>query len=377
MFLAVAGLATFGASCSSDDNKSEDPKLTLKADKTEIKVDESVTFTVESNGKAEKAAELYKDGAKITNPYKFTEEGEFSIVAKKKGAVDSNTVKIKVTKNDTPIEKRTLVLSVTNGEVNVGDNVNFTVKDDKGATVAGFQIKKEDGTVVANPWKADAAGTFKFTATKADYNDSNVVSVVVIEAPVVEENFVKVGNDVQSITVAQMTVNAQNINGQWAIYEYENEEDPTAAPYAIFTVKLGSVDERGENWVYQNNSLLVVEQTDPQYYLFPGSSENNVLFGSSRMIHFTGSEPVVIPFAFGDLTNMQFTRIEQGQTAETKLVYAIGNDQAEVDFNGSLGTSIGVVAVDANGNPVPAAIAKDGSKVSSITIPISQLVRKK
>ncbi|MBB1150030.1 hypothetical protein H4K35_07770 [Myroides sp. NP-2] len=210
MFLAVAGLATFGASCSSDDNKSEDPKLTLKADKTEIKVDESVTFTVESNGKAEKAAELYKDGTKITNPYKFTEEGEFSIVAKKKGAVDSNTVKIKVTKNDTPIEKRTLVLSVTNNEVNVGDNVNFTVKDDKGATVAGFQIKKEDGTVVANPWKADAAGTFKFTATKADYNDSNVVSVVVneVEIPEVGENQIVLGGVSYDLDYSQMTIDA-------------------------------------------------------------------------------------------------------------------------------------------------------------------------
>lgn len=381
MFLAVAGLATFGASCSSDDNKNDDPKqkdLVLSG-KTDVKEGDAVTFTVKVGDKAEAGTDLYVAGEKVSNPYTFTKKGEFKVQAKKNGFNDSNVLTVKVSDKDVVgPDPKTLVLSVVGGnEVMVGQDVVFLVKDNEGATVTGATIKKANATV-ANPWTATEAGTFKFVASKDGYENSNEISVVVKEAPVVEENFVKIGNDAQSITVAQMSVNAQNINGQWAIYEYENEEDPTAAPYAIFNVRLGSVDAAGENWIYQNNNLLVVEQTDPEYYLFPGSSENNVLFGSSRMINFTNPQnPVVIQFAFADLTNMRFTRIEQGQSAETKLVYAIGNNEAEVDFNGSLGTTIGVIPVDANGNPVATARSNDGRKVSSITIPVSQLVRKK
>lgn len=183
MFLAVAGLATFGASCSSDDNKSEDPKLALKADKTDIKVDETVTFTVESNGKAETAADLYKDGTKISNPYKFTEEGEFSIVAKKKGAVDSNAVKIKVTKDGTPGNEKTLKLVADKPAANVGEVVTFTVTDGTGAVVEDAKIKQGNVAVTGNTWTATAAGTFKFTASKEGYTTSNEAQVVVTEAP--------------------------------------------------------------------------------------------------------------------------------------------------------------------------------------------------
>lgn len=183
MFLAVAGLATFGASCSSDDNKSEDPKLGLKADKTDIKVDETVTFTVESNGKAETAADLYKDGTKISNPYKFTEEGEFSIVAKKKGAVDSNAVKIKVTKDGTPGNEKTLKLVADKPAANVGEVVTFTVTDGTGAVVEDAKIKQGNVAVTGNTWTATAAGTFKFTASKEGYTTSNEAQVIVTEAP--------------------------------------------------------------------------------------------------------------------------------------------------------------------------------------------------
>ncbi|MBB1138660.1 carboxypeptidase-like regulatory domain-containing protein [Myroides sp. WP-1] len=178
MFLAVAGLATFGASCSSSDDNGggKDPQLTLKADKTSIKVDETVKFTVEVAGKAETGAELYKDGTKISNPYKFTEEGEFNIVAKKKGSLDSQAVKITVTKGGT--ENKKMTFTASSNEVGVGENVTFTIKDAEGNNIDGAKITLA-GTEVSNPWKATAVGSFEFTAAKEGFDPAKVTVKVV------------------------------------------------------------------------------------------------------------------------------------------------------------------------------------------------------
>ena len=185
MFLAVAGLATFGASCGSDDSKSEggdDGKLSLTASKTSVEVDEAVTFTVKLDGKAETGAELYIGSTKIASPYTFKEEGVFEVVAKKKGATDSPAVKITVAKKGEG--KKTLVLSASKSAVNVGEEVKFTVKDDKGAVVEGAKIKQVGGADLAgDTWTATAAGTVKFVASKDNYDGSNEVSVTVTAPP--------------------------------------------------------------------------------------------------------------------------------------------------------------------------------------------------
>ncbi|WP_413511349.1 hypothetical protein [Myroides odoratus] len=184
MFLAVAGLATFGASCSSSDDNGggKNPQLALSADKTTVNEGDSVTFTVKADGKAETGAELYIGSEKITNPYKFATKGEYKVVAKKSGATESAAVTINVVEKG--VEIKTLVLSVDKTAVTVGGKVKFTVKDNKGASVAGFKIKQVGGAdVTGDEWTAQAAGTFKFVASKEDYTGSNEVSVVVTDAP--------------------------------------------------------------------------------------------------------------------------------------------------------------------------------------------------
>ncbi len=230
MFLAVAGLATFGASCSSSDDNGggKDPQLTLKADKTSIKVDETVKFTVEVAGKAETGAELYKDGTKIANPYKFTEEGEFNIVAKKKGALDSQAVKITVTKDGNGGKEKTLTLTADKTAVKVGEKVTFTVKDNEGTVITDATIKQGNVTVEGGSWTATATGTFKFKATKTGYTASGEVSVEVTE-PTFEGRviltLVEDPNNIIAGTPFTLLVKDQNGNALVGADFYVGDED--------------------------------------------------------------------------------------------------------------------------------------------------------
>lgn len=188
MFLAVAGLATFGASCSSDDNSDEPVKveagqLAVKADKTEINAGDSVKFSVTLDGKEEKGSELFIGDEQIYTPHKFEKAGEFEVVAKKKGAKDSAAVKITVKGEgeEVPGDKKTLVLTPDKLEVFVGGEVKFTVTDGE-AAVSGVKITQVGGAALTSDvWKADKVGTAKFVAEKEGYGKSNEVSVVVAE----------------------------------------------------------------------------------------------------------------------------------------------------------------------------------------------------
>ena len=197
MFLAVAGLATFGASCSSSDDSTPPPPpagkdLVLSADKTSVKEGEAVAFTVKVDGKVEAGAELYIGSEKISSPHTFAKEGKYEVKAKKKDFNDSKVVTITVKKDEVPVDPLKLTLTPSKTEVFVGEVVTFTVKDENGANVTGFTVKQADGTAVANGlFNATAAGTFKFVASKEGYVSSEEVSVVVKTRPALTTNFFK------------------------------------------------------------------------------------------------------------------------------------------------------------------------------------------
>lgn len=210
MFLAVAGLATFGASCSSDDSKNDDPvkKDLVLSGKTDVKEGEAVTFTVKVGDKAETGTELYVDGVKAANPHTFSKVGKYSVQAKKKDFNDSNVLTVNVTEKDIvgpepEPDPKTLVLSVVGGnEAIVGQEVIFLVKDNEGNNVTGATIKN-GATTVANPWTPTEAGTVKFVASKEGYENSNEVSVVVSVVTVPESQFLKVGNEIVSLDMSK------------------------------------------------------------------------------------------------------------------------------------------------------------------------------
>jgi plastocyanin len=370
MFLAVAGLATFGVSCSSSDDSGnggggggDEKTLSLSADKKEIKEGESVTFTVKVGDKAESGAEFYIGSDKISNPHTFDTEGEYKVVAKKEGFKDSNVVTVKVTKEgDVTPDPKTLVLKASPATVSVGETVNFTVQAD-GQFIADATIKL-NGETVSNPWTATEVGTFKFKASKEGYEDSSEVTVTVNEAAALPENYVKVGDDFGEINNTRYSVNAVNIEGSWVIYEYQDVDDagnPDGEPYAVFTVDLGKVE--GQYYEYRSILQVVVEQTDPEFYLFPGDNGVQTYFVSAIAADFTGGgdQPVIEEIPFEGLERMMFSRAQ----AATTLDYFISSSAAEVKFLGDFDTSAGmsVDPVNLDGSPVQNNVVKQNERL--------------
>ncbi|WP_158962413.1 hypothetical protein [Myroides fluvii] len=204
MFLAVAGLATFGASCSSDDSskKTDDTpddvkppvakQLVLSADKTSVLEGGTVKFTVKADGKEEGGAELYIGSEKISNPHTFATAGEYKVIAKKKDFKDSAAVTIKVTVEGGPQPELKLTLTPSKAEAFVGEVITFAVKDENGANVSGVTVKHADGTAVTGGvFSSDVAGTFKFVASKDGYVTSDEASVVIKTRPLLTTNFFK------------------------------------------------------------------------------------------------------------------------------------------------------------------------------------------
>jgi|GEM_PF-3516744 len=99
------------SSCSSDDGgkkkdngKKEEKPLILQAEgETRVLENTAVLFKVTGDGNTLADANLYVDDVAITeNPYTFTTEGSYVVQAKKTGFKDSNTVTIKVFKDEIP-----------------------------------------------------------------------------------------------------------------------------------------------------------------------------------------------------------------------------------------------------------------------------------
>lgn len=218
MFLAVAGLATFGTSCGSDDNKGgDDPAqkaLVLSSDVTSVEKGGSVAFTVKVENKVEAGAELYIGDTKIANPAKFDNVGKFKVVAKKNGFVTSNAVEITVTEAGTGepepgVGSLVLTGNPAAGEVAVGDNLSFFMTDAEGVTVSGAELFKNGTKINGSEYvvaSADAETTLKFTAKKGDLVSNEIVYTVKAIPATPESNFLKVGNDVYNLDGADLGV---------------------------------------------------------------------------------------------------------------------------------------------------------------------------
>ncbi|WP_410878106.1 hypothetical protein [Myroides sp. DW712] len=193
LFFMMASLAVLGTACSSDDSKGGSNKelaLFSDADEDGIYQGTAVEFTVmaEANGdvvEVEEGVSFYVDGKEVTNPYTFTELGEFKVVAKKKGYKDSNTLIIKVVEGYIvgPEDKGKLTISVVGGvtEVEVDDEVKFEVKDEEGINITTASIELSDGLQVGYRWTPSAPGTYKAFAFKNGYEKSEGVIITVKE----------------------------------------------------------------------------------------------------------------------------------------------------------------------------------------------------
>ncbi|QQU03441.1 lipocalin family protein [Myroides odoratus] len=129
--------------------------LKLEANKTSITVGEDISFAVKEGEETITDAELFIENTKITSPHTFTQEGEYYVIAKKQGFVDSNRVKITVA---AAVDERPIV----------GTWIPVHVKVDAlGSTVADMAYPKKENC-------ADDTLIFNSNQTvKFDYHEDN------------------------------------------------------------------------------------------------------------------------------------------------------------------------------------------------------------
>ena len=350
MFLAVAGLATFGASCSSDDSKNDDPvkKDLVLSGKTDVKEGDAVTFTVKVGDKAETGTDLYVDGVKAANPHTFSKVGEYKVQAKKNGFNDSNVLTVKVSEKggvdpEPEPDPKTLVLSVVGGtEAIAGQEVIFLVKDNEGNNVTGTVIKK-DGTTVSNPWTPTEAGTFKFVASKEGYENSNEVTVNVTVVDVPEGNFVKIGNKYYNIENMRLKANASQQGNDWIIYRYQ-DEDPTKQ-YSVWAYEYYELNEAEDEYVVRAMFQVVTVYEKDGNIVLPGTPGATTQFLGGFATDFDISGPAA-EFEFEDIVT--YTVPTPGQNGVVNFDLANANGQYQ--YNGAY-TGIGVLPVGSDGRP--------------------------
>ncbi|MTG99077.1 hypothetical protein GJV76_13195 [Myroides sp. BIT-d1] len=183
MFIFVATLATFGISCSSDDNSTDDKKeekqLVLKADKLEVKVGEAVNFSAELDNKKIDGVKILINDQPGSLKHVFKEAGTFKVVATKAGYRNSNPINVVVTENANKI-----ILKADKSKVEVGEKVTFTAQAG-GADLKDFKVSFADGTEInGTSWIADKAGSFKFFAFKEGLENSDNVEITVTAKPI-------------------------------------------------------------------------------------------------------------------------------------------------------------------------------------------------
>ncbi|WP_413510943.1 lipocalin family protein [Myroides odoratus] len=116
--------------CSSDDNNSEQHQQTLVLASTigtTVPLNEEVAFVVSVGTEVIEGTQIYVNGKQGKNPFKFTEKGEYKVIAKKGGYKDSNELTITVLESmvaDNPIQG-TWIPAHVNVSLPVGEPINM------------------------------------------------------------------------------------------------------------------------------------------------------------------------------------------------------------------------------------------------------------
>ncbi|MBW3517746.1 hypothetical protein [Flavobacterium sp. NKUCC04_CG] len=337
MFLAVAGLATFGTACSSDDStpnpdpQPEPGQLVVSASKLTPEVGETVTFTVkEGTADVTSTSDIYVNGNKISDK-KLTSAtaGEFKIVAKKANSKDSAAITVKFVEKGTELKQ--LVLTATPSTIELNAETVFKVTLDNADVTSTATIKVGGVAVTGGKYKGTVAGTFKAVASMTGAKDSAEVTITVKPAVVPEptENFLKVdGNviDLKGTALYQYFkvggVNHNTITFQNAVYA--RFDYVTLSRELTGTVAAVDFENYIALTVYVKQTVAVGAEVTNQNVVRPWqAAANDVLFGGADgaigAVAFTGDDEVSVRWAFGAPTEgsgVWSFSIEDGFTVE-------------------------------------------------------------
>lgn len=311
IFLIVATLAAFGASCNRDDNvssKETDPtQLIVKANKTEIIEGEAVNFTVILNGKIEKDAELFNGNEKIQSKQFFQKPGKYTVIAKKSGAKNSTPMKIIVQDiNDAKKGKfKKLNISVESLDVNINEEVKFKVTDGENE-VTNVEITSPDlpdGTVIKDGiWKPKNSGVYTFIASKEGYKRSSSIFIVVAQRPLTKNFF-----DYQGI---QHPIDM-------AIFLYNSEKEIGDTTYDTYNLQL-SLFHRNKlvNWIVINVSY---PRADPNVVTLPTDGVDPIINSTETL--FAVNRDNIFIYGSNDFT-LKVQNLEPFKTVDEKELKA-------------------------------------------------------
>lgn len=177
LFFLIIGLSFL--SCSTDDNQVEgieNQELFLIVENASIFIYDSLFFVIQDANAESVDADLYVNGIKVSNPFVFEKEGQYDVVAKKKGIADSNIVKVTVS-------AKQLVLAVDKENLFLQGRAIFTATwqgEDVSSTVSIYNIETNE-IVQDGMFYGDEIGEFKFQAKGKGFVDSNVTTILVEE----------------------------------------------------------------------------------------------------------------------------------------------------------------------------------------------------
>ncbi|MVX36632.1 hypothetical protein [Myroides sp. LoEW2-1] len=104
--ILIALVCFMTVSCSSDDsnddNTTNEIQLIIQASNYNVKVGESVVFTVKANDKKVNDAKIYMDHQEIGYTKIFDKPGRYNVIAKREGMIDSELITVVVLDVDTP-----------------------------------------------------------------------------------------------------------------------------------------------------------------------------------------------------------------------------------------------------------------------------------
>ncbi|WP_430615087.1 hypothetical protein [Flavobacterium sp. JP2137] len=284
MFLAVAGLATFGTACSSSDDSNPvipppppaEGQLALTANKTTVEIDEKVTFTVKLAGAAVADAELFIDGTKISGyETSFPTAKTYKVVAKKAGSKDSSELTITV--KDKPAAIKTITLTSDAGATPAyGQAVTFTVKGDTGADVTSNAAFKVNGVAITGNTYTLKAG------------NTSVVATYVVDGTTLTSNTLTFNGITEPTFTSFFTYDGAKYETTHSQYIYNDTFEQGTDVYDVwilFVYSLDANDEVKDGFSFQT----ALKRTNPEVKVFlPNTGPLTTGFPGSSVVFING-----------------------------------------------------------------------------------------
>ncbi len=173
-------------------------------------------------------------------------------------------------------ETKTLKLASDKLEVTIGDEIKFNVTDGKNAIADVVITEVGGGAIAKGVWKAIKAGTFKFVATKAGYEKSNEITVVVKEAEKDVANAIKVGDKAFKIESARLLAETiKEVDGNY-IRLYRATLESGDVYFCRFLIDLRSgdfgVEDKEVTGAVTRIYKVVIQDIESEEVLLPGEN---------------------------------------------------------------------------------------------------------